>query len=205
MSQSLTLLTDSEASTLAFCERRIAAGLESFRDACFALQQVRDGRLYRASHATFEDYCRVRWGWSRQRGYQLIEAAEVLASLPIECQPVVDTERAARELAKVEPEQREAVVKQAAAAGPVTAKAIKEAARAREPEPAEPVRQLEPDPETRAFKLSLKAKAVADEFKDYLAAINPTRAEMVQAACAFRKLANELDRAANEMHKDESL
>ena len=36
-----------------------------------ALTEVRE------SHGTFEDYCRERWGFSRQRAHQLVEAASV--------------------------------------------------------------------------------------------------------------------------------
>jgi hypothetical protein len=31
----------------------------------------------RASHPTFDAYCRERWGWSRQYGYRLMDAAKV--------------------------------------------------------------------------------------------------------------------------------
>jgi len=54
---------------------------------------------------TFETYCRERWGFSRQRGHQLIEAAQVAGSLST----TVDTpnERQARELVPLldEPEK----------------------------------------------------------------------------------------------------
>lgn len=175
------------------CEQRIHEGLGRFRDVGLALASIRDNRLYRATDATFEIYCRERWQWSRQRAHQMIECAEVAASLPGDCQPLVDNERQARELAKVEPEKRAEVLALAAQAGPVTAKAIKQAAQAVEPEPVQVVRE---DSETRAYRVSLKIKALTDAVKETLASLNPTHAEMVQAACAFRKLANDLDRAA---------
>jgi len=191
----LSPLNSAEASALNHCERRVSEGLERFRDVGLALASIRDNRLYRATHATFEDYCRERWGWSARRGYQLMDAAEALAGLPEECEPLVHTERAARELAKVEPSNRAEVLAKAAQAGPgpVTAKAIKQAAQAVEPEPVQAVRE---DSETRAYRVSLKIKALTDAVKETLASLNPTHAEMVQAACAFRKLANELDKAA---------
>lgn len=37
---------------------------------------IRDNRLYRESHKTFETYCRERWNMSRPGAYQLIETAE---------------------------------------------------------------------------------------------------------------------------------
>ena len=93
----------------------------------------------------------------------------------------------------MEPEKRAEVLALAAQAGPVTAKAIKQAAQAVAPEPVQVVRE---DSETRAYRVSLKIKALTDAVKETLASLNPTHGELVQAACAFRKLANELDKAA---------
>jgi hypothetical protein len=56
-----------------------------------ALAAIRDRRGYRqAGFTTFEQYLQQRWGWSRQRGYQLMQAAEVYrTSLELtECQLV---------------------------------------------------------------------------------------------------------------------
>lgn len=200
MSAALEILTADESDALAVCEQRIAAGIEAFRDVVFALKEVRDRRLYREKHATFEDYCQTRWGFTRQRGYQLIDAAEAIASLPTECQPVVDTERSARELARVEPEHREKVVRKAAEAGPVTSKAIKEAAAelAPEPEAAEATEPVE-DGQTRAYRVSLKLKTLADAAKEAVGNLNPTRAELIQAALTFKRLGSELERAAAEL------
>lgn len=189
----LSPLNSAEQSALNHCERRIHEGLGRFRDVGLALASIRDNRLYRATDPTFEIYCRERWNWSRQRAYQMIECAEVAASLPGECQPLVDNERQARELAKVEPEKRAEVLAKAAQAGPVTAKAIQQAAKAVEPEPVNVIRE---DSETRAYRVSLKIKALTDAVKEALSSLNPTHAELVQAACAFRKLANDLDKAA---------
>lgn len=42
-----------------------------------ALARIRDGRRYRLEgFDTFEDYCRERWGFSRVRAHQMIEAKE---------------------------------------------------------------------------------------------------------------------------------
>ena len=174
------------------CERRVTEGLERFCDVGDALGSIRDNRLYRATHANFESYCRERWGWGERRARQLITAAEVALELS-ETGTIVPNEAQARELAKVEPEKRAEVLAKAAQAGPVTAKAIKHAAQAVEPEPVQVGRE---DSETRAYRVSLKIKALTDAVKETLASLNPTHAEMVQAACAFRKLANDLDKAA---------
>jgi len=49
----------------------------SFIDIGEALYEIRESRLYREGFDTFEDYCRNRWNFSRQRAYQLIEGAKI--------------------------------------------------------------------------------------------------------------------------------
>ena len=40
-----------------------------FREAVFALKEIRDRKLYRSSNATFEEYCNLRFGFKRTRSY----------------------------------------------------------------------------------------------------------------------------------------
>ena len=54
-----------------------------------ALKQLRDKRLYRETHATFEAYVRDRFDFTRAAAYYLINAAEVVDNL--KCQQFVDT------------------------------------------------------------------------------------------------------------------
>ena len=42
-------------------EHIIQLGLGTFYYVGSALLEIRDSRLYRSTHATFEDYCRDRW------------------------------------------------------------------------------------------------------------------------------------------------
>ena len=196
MSAALESISPDEVVMLTACEKTIAEGMESFKSVGRALVEIRDSRLYRATHATFEDYCRERWNWSRRRAYQLIDAAVVLDTSP-ECEPLVHTERQARELAKVEPELRAEVLKAAAESGKVTAKSIREAAKPAEPEAVEVVQPM--DSETRAYHVSLKIKGWTDEVKEHVAKLNPTRAELIQAALAFKKLGADLERAAAQL------
>ena len=53
----------------------------AFVEAGTALRQLRDGRLYRSTHKTFEEYCRDRFGFSRAHPYRLIDAAAVVDNL----------------------------------------------------------------------------------------------------------------------------
>lgn len=90
---------DLTTSDLATCEEIIARGLGTFVEVGQALLRIRDERLYRESHDTFEAYCRERWGFSRERGRQLINAAEVIESLPPTIVATPPNEAVARELA----------------------------------------------------------------------------------------------------------
>lgn len=104
------------------CEASIERA-QSYIDVGRALRSIRDERLYCAATRTFEDYCRVRWGFTRQRAHQLIrsyQAAEAVSSVdltPPSC------ERVARELAKAKAvwQQREIWQKVHDQAGKVTA------------------------------------------------------------------------------------
>jgi hypothetical protein len=126
---SLVQLDAAEAAQLTRYEERISQGLASFIEVGEALSAIRDRKLYRATHGTFEDYCRVKWGMSKRHCDRLISSAEVVQSLgPIG--PKLTTESQARELARVEPAKREEVVQKAVVAtgGKITASAIREAA-----------------------------------------------------------------------------
>jgi hypothetical protein len=132
-------LTQSEDARLARNETRISQGLASFVEVGEALSDIRDARLYRATHGTFESYCAEKWGMSASRARQICGASEVSKSVTI---VTLTTESQARELARVEPARREEVIRKAdiATGGKITAAAIKEAA----VEVVEPVAQERP-------------------------------------------------------------
>ncbi len=48
-----------------------------------ALKQLRDRRLYRSTHKTFEEYALDRFGYNRAHAYRLINAAVVLENLSL--------------------------------------------------------------------------------------------------------------------------
>jgi hypothetical protein len=68
--------------------------------------EIRDGRLYRQTHATFEDYCRERWGMARNYANKMIAAAEVATNLGTTVPILPATESQARPLTALEPEQQ---------------------------------------------------------------------------------------------------
>ena len=99
-------------------EQRLREHLErqvelAFYQAGVALQSLRDKRLYRSSHRTFEEYCRDRFGHSRQKSNYLIAAAGVFENLTTICcqnelnddlQILPTNEGQVRPLTKLEPD-----------------------------------------------------------------------------------------------------
>lgn len=97
-----------EEARLGDLEAVVARGQDVFVEVGNALAEIRDSKLYRAQYATFDDYCRMRWNFSRQRAYQLITAAAVVANVSTTVDILPGTERQARALSRLEPgEQRE--------------------------------------------------------------------------------------------------
>jgi hypothetical protein len=72
MNACMTGLTRTDQGRLEELEAVIDAGLPTFQSVGRALLEIRDKRLYRVSHPTFEDYCQSRWGISRQWANRLI-------------------------------------------------------------------------------------------------------------------------------------
>jgi len=63
-----------------------------------ALITIRDGRLYRATHGTFEAYCTEKWNLSRKRAYDFVDASEVVAAMSPMGDILPDSERQVRPL-----------------------------------------------------------------------------------------------------------
>ena len=57
-----------------------------------ALMELRDRRLYRSTHSTFEEYCKDRFGFQRRHPYRLIEASAVFDNLMKMCPNGTQTE-----------------------------------------------------------------------------------------------------------------
>lgn len=103
-------LTVIESRDLEQYESVITHGMQTFVEVGTALLQIRDQRLYRATHKRFEDYCQERWGWSRIHVHRQIAAAQVAGNLlPIGNTPLPTAESQTRPLAQLpEDEQAEA-------------------------------------------------------------------------------------------------
>jgi len=130
------LLAASEQTELIDCERIIEDGYAAFLKVGLALAKVRDSRLYRAEHATFEAYCESRWGFTRTRAYELMSAANISQAVSEISDIPVSTESHAKELRGLEPHTAAEVMERAAESGGVTAASIREAREEIAPKPA---------------------------------------------------------------------
>jgi hypothetical protein len=93
-------LTLAEGARLVELEAVVERGFQTFIDVGQALQEIRDGRLYRAAHATFAEYCRERFGFSDSRGRQLIAAAKTVTAVTLSGFDPPKNEWEARETAR---------------------------------------------------------------------------------------------------------
>ena len=98
------------AGRLAELEAVIERGLETFVEVGNAIREIRDSRLYRERYATFEEYCRERWGWGRNYANKQVVAADTAAlvgtNVPIANEAQA---RALAPLAREDPEAARAV------------------------------------------------------------------------------------------------
>lgn len=120
-------LSVTEKTELEQLESVISKNLGAFYEVGCALAKIRDSRLYRETHATFEDYCRERWDMSHQHADRLIGSSNVIEVLtPIGVKPA--NEAQARPLTKLEtPEQQQEAWQKAvetAPEGKVTARHV---------------------------------------------------------------------------------
>jgi hypothetical protein len=118
-----------ETQQLPALEHIIEIGLGTFYIVGSALRQIRDSKLYRNEYHTFEQYCEDRWNIKRQRAYELMQAAAVVANLSEISDKLPSNEAQARELSGLTSEQQRDVYQQAVATAPkgkLTAKHIRD-------------------------------------------------------------------------------
>jgi hypothetical protein len=122
-------------------EALVEGALGAFIKAGKALAEIRDERLYLATHDRFEDYLRERWGFASSQGYRLIDAAAVADAVS----PVgeIANEAQARELVPVLRRggpQAVREVLQSLDGAPLTAARLREASENHAGPPAPPLR-----------------------------------------------------------------
>ncbi|MHC5756063.1 MAG: hypothetical protein ACYTXF_36670 [Nostoc sp.] len=105
----VTELTQEEQSDRLHLERKVE---RAFFEAGKALTELRDRRLYRSTHKTFDEYCLDRFGYNRSRSYQLVDAAVVVDNLQ-KCPQFVDilptAEGQVRPMTKLQPQEQQEV------------------------------------------------------------------------------------------------
>lgn len=134
--ESVKPLTEAEQQLLAECEAIIEKGFKTFIMVCDALVDVRDKKLYRASHKTFQDYCADRWKMTARHANRLmlsgpvvknIESEQLVSSVPV---AVPQNEAQTRPLQPLTKEKQVAAARIVAEKqGKHTAKDFKEAAK----------------------------------------------------------------------------
>jgi hypothetical protein len=164
-------LTPEEAASFAAHEATLAAGLHLWQTAGSALLAIRDARLFRARAASFEEYCRARWSLPERQAGRLMAHAQVYAQLRAEAQVVLRSASQADALLGVPPELRASVVRAAAAAGRVSARALRAAAAALaagEPEAPAPLYTSRGNGQTRitALPSGLRAGIICADVRD---------------------------------------
>ena len=123
-------LSEEEERDLLHLERKVE---RAFFIAGLSLKELRERRLYRATHATFEEYCRDRFGFTRQAANYLIAGALVFENLTtIGCQILPTAERQVRPITSLKETEQviawEAAVAEAGDCVP-SSRIVKEVAR----------------------------------------------------------------------------
>ena len=116
---------------LAQHEAIIERGISSFIEVGNALKAIRDGREYKDRYQTFEEYCKERWGWTRQNVNRQIAGAGAALNLEPIGSKIPITERLIRPIVNLELDAQRKVWKQAIESAPdgkLTAKHVSEIA-----------------------------------------------------------------------------
>jgi len=152
-------------------QKVIRASWQAFVEVGTALAEVRDRRLYRDRHCSFENYCRDELGFSRPYAYNLIGSAEVSKQMSsiedIALKPV--NELQCRELISIPADKRKEAWKKVvndAGDQPITAKlvhqAVAEFKSKRKKSKAKPATKSEPSNIKAALKLVDEIEELAE-------------------------------------------
>lgn len=173
-------------------EAVVDSGLHKFIEVGEALAEIRERRLYRETHESFETYCSDRYNLKRQRAYEMMAAANVVARMSEISDIVPERESHAAALAPLRddpPAMVEALAEAALETGgkPTAAiiERVVERRTKREPAPvavqAEEIIELEPDPPSDVagawFLIGNLAAFIRDEYLTKIVMVSglPTR------------------------------
>ncbi len=113
-----TQLNTEERVRLQELESVVEQGLQTFYEVGKALDEISDQKLYRETHKTFEAYCRQKWGISKRRAYQFIDAAEIVENLCTIVHNSSVRENQLRPLKGLSPELQRSIWQEAVALSP---------------------------------------------------------------------------------------
>lgn len=116
-----TKLSPGERERLDAAVKIIDKGMDTFLTVGVALLGIKEGKLYRETHPTFEAFCKAKWSMSRPRAYQLIASVKVVNNLSLGMSTTVDkptSERQVRVLAALPQEQQAEAWTEAVATAP---------------------------------------------------------------------------------------
>jgi len=108
-----TPLSKQQRDMLVECIRTVDDGQAAFLAVGRALATIRDGRLHRESHKTFEGFVRDRWDFGRSHAYRLIDAAVKVDVSPNGGQTAPTSERQVRPLLQLPTDDRTAAWQEA--------------------------------------------------------------------------------------------
>ncbi|NJK49316.1 hypothetical protein HC931_15115 [Candidatus Gracilibacteria bacterium] len=97
----LVPLNDAEKVRLLELEAIVDRGLQTFYEVGQVLIEIRDRKLYRQTHKTFEAYCKENWSIAKRTAYQLISATKVVENLCAMAHKILTNERQVRPLTKL--------------------------------------------------------------------------------------------------------
>lgn len=176
--RSLALLTNDEITALQECETVIAKGRESFMGVGLALTRIRNERLYRQTHKTFEGYCKEKWEFGKAYAYYLIGSVKVIENVHPGGQngAPITNEKQARELGKAPADKQAEAWEEATKDKPnPSAKEVKEAVK----KVAKPKVDPKDPPLSKGTQNALDQVSV---FKDILSRVRKLKADLVELA-----------------------
>lgn len=141
------MLEPADAKDFAMLKKTVNDGIGVCLIVSNALGLIKEREYYKADgFPTFEAFCDHEWGWTKRYVNQLLSNGKAIASLPEPMRKLIQSERAARELAKIDPFLRQTVIDVATVGGtkPATPKAIVAAKPSALPPPPKPAAGKKP-------------------------------------------------------------
>jgi hypothetical protein len=125
--QPVTALSEEGKKMLEDCETKITKGLSTFVEVGVALALILINKLFKPLFKTWEEYLDARWGFTRQRAFQYMQAAQGYQTLSKQIagqRKLPESERAMRELLKAPSDKVVDILDKLGTEGELTAERI---------------------------------------------------------------------------------